>query len=162
MLISDSLYTPKKELQVRSLYEYDSKNRKVKWIVQNSDKMTQAYTDYIYGKYPVPDKIEMYTSSGTLESYVEYEFDTQGRPVREVYREVDGSIWKYVEYGYSGGFLVEERHYKGNKTLSRTVSYEYDGDGNVAVVVYSGPGGVIQDRKTKFYTTRSVERVVVE
>jgi len=162
MLISDSLYTAKEELQVRSLYEYDGKNRKVRWIVLNSDENAQAYTDYIYGSYPLPDKIEMYSSAGNLEGYVENEFDSQGLQERQTFREADGSVWKYIEYEYSNGLLVEERHYRGNKALFRQVSYEYDDNGNVSVVIYSGPGGVVQDKKTKFYTPRNVQRVVVE
>lgn len=162
MLVSDSLLNPKKELQVQSLYEYDSGNRKVKWIVRSSEETTQAYTEYIYGRYSDPDRIEMYTSSGALESYVENEFDSLGHRVREVYREVDGSVWKFVEYGYKDDFLVEERHYQGNNALTRVVSYEYDNDGNVSAVVYAGPGGSIQDKRTKFYTARSIQRVVIE
>lgn len=162
LLVSDSLFNGKKELQVQSLYEYDDQQRKTDWTVKNSSELIQAITRYQYGKYSQPDKIEMFTPSGTLESYVDNEFDSDGNLVREVYGEADGSIWKYIEYIYSDGVLEQENHYSGKKALKRKVFYKYDDNGNIASVVYTGPGGAVQDTRTKQYTTRTVDRVVVE
>jgi hypothetical protein len=161
-LISDSLYTADKSLQVKSLYEYDRQGRKKIWIVQDGDGLEQARTEYLYGKQAGPEKIDMFSPAGDLESSVEYDFDAEGRLVRESYLDADGSTMKYIDYIYSGPGVQEERHYRGKGTLVRKIVNKFDDTGSIIEVHYFGSAGTLQAVATRVYISREVQRIITE
>ena len=74
---------------------------------------------------------ELYSSDGTLQGYVLYEYDSDGNRTKDEYYDSDGILQYYTQNQYdSSEKLLREENYDSNNSLQSYVLYEYDSNGN--------------------------------
>ena len=108
------------------------------------------------------EHIEIFAPSGELETYTEIEYDGDGNPVTESFYTPAGKLEKYTLYVYHQGNKVEENYFRSNKKLERKVEFVSDEAGNVIEVLYKDGNGNVRERETMEYTTRTLQRTVME
>ena len=78
-------------------------------------------------------KVHRY-DNGSVERYVDYEYDAKGNKTRSVSRNSDGSVNCYVDYEYDAGTgkKVSKTFYNyENGELTGSTKFEYDENGDV-------------------------------
>lgn len=106
-------------------------------------------------KYPSPNRIEGKTfKNGNLESRFAYEFDDQGRVIKnEVSHHVSAVGMQDMVYTheYSGNNRICSRHYTGKGQLLRIVHFRYDSLRRMTKMVISDPDNFLISYETADY-----------
>jgi hypothetical protein len=89
----------------------------------NSIKVTQY--DYLIRNFS-DDELEI---QGHLNNYTEFDFD--GRPVKEITYNQDGSFEEMITHEYDSGKLIRECYYPAEDELAEQYFYRYDDTGKI-------------------------------
>ena len=127
-LLTETSYDIKEVPQSISIYEYDSNNNVVKWIVSSGDNVPMMVTEYEYNG-DNRTKATFLSPLGEMEGYIEYNWIGSNLESEKT-SDKNGDLEKSVLYEYLDGNLVKEIHYK-KTVVSYIIEYEHDEKGNV-------------------------------
>jgi hypothetical protein len=152
-LVTESLFDENERVQSVSEYDYDSGNNKVKWRLYDGDGAMLAYNTYSYEN-DKNSKIDFYNPSGKLQKYIVIEYDESFNKVKESFFHPDGKLENYTDFEYRGGLLVSEKSYKAKGSLTNSIDYEYDDNGNIIKMQYFNHKQELTEIKEMEYVQR--------
>jgi hypothetical protein len=111
-------------------YAYDAADHRTKWSVKDSGGTVLAETVYTYtdGKIQnaeLRDGIGRKTGSST------YEYDADGRLVKQTFFDVNGSVLRIETTAWKDGKIASEERKTAGNTVQQRTSNEYGNDGEL-------------------------------
>lgn len=109
----------------RSLYSYgDTGTERTKWEIYDSSDLLLGYNLYHYEEGRLA-KTESLSPSGTVEEYFLYSYDNSGNLIRAERFNKGGKRLSATVYEYREDLPVNEKIYRGEKTLINEIEYDY-------------------------------------
>ena len=150
--ITESLLIDSRGKQIsRSEYEYDN-SEKVKWSIYDSNNTLLAYNTYLYDENGNNTKINSFSPTGGLEEYFINSYDESGNIISTEHfnssgKKLDSSVSKY-----KNDMIIEKNFYKGEKTLIRKISYDYNNNYTIQTgTVFTAGGDIIEIIEKEYF-----------
>ncbi len=143
----------------RSSFEYEN-NNKVKWEIFDSSDSLLAYNIYLYDQNSNNIEIKSFSPSDSLEEYFINEFDSNGNLISMKHYNSSGKILDSSKHLYTGDWLKEEEFYKGEKSLTRKIIYDYNDDfTKQEKKVYMPDGQIIEIIEKKYFYIEKEKKI---
>lgn len=111
-------------------YAYDGAGHRTAWIVKDAGGTVLAETSYTYKDGKI-QKAELKDSAGRKTGSSTYEYDGEGRLVKQTFYDAGGSVLRVETTAWKNGkTTLEERKTAGGVVQQRS-SYEYGNDGEL-------------------------------
>ncbi len=117
-------------LDKKIVYEYNSEGQKIKKYDYNKKNEIKETVYYIYENSVLAGK-KFFDKNNNLKSYENYQYDSEGRKIRETEYKPDSSVKNYKTYEYFENNSYKKQYFKKDKTLYRVVIKKYDENGNL-------------------------------
>lgn len=130
--------TPVKRIAQENRYDYDYDNNSgdvykttFKYKYDAKGNVVKKYSDSVVGKYKYDKNGHLIDVSGTGASDTDFEVDSDGRIVREIYTNKDGE-YGHTDYIYKNGKVIKEvSTFIFNGGTKTTKKYKYNKKGNL-------------------------------
>ena len=143
----------------RSSFEYEN-NNKVKWEIFDSSDSLLAYNIYLYDQNSNNIEIKSFSPSDSLEEYFINEFDSNGNLISMKHYNSSGKILDSSKHLYTGDWVKEEEFYKGEKSLTRKIIYDYNDDfTKQEKKVYMPDGQIIEIIEKKYFYIEKEKKI---
>ena len=143
----------------RSSFEYEN-NNKVKWEIFDSSDSLLAYNIYLYDQNSNNIEIKSFSPSDSLEEYFINEFDSNGNLISMKHYNSSGKILDSSKHLYTGDWVKEEEFYKGEKSLTRKIIYDYNDDfTKQEKKVYMPDGHIIEIIEKKYFYIEKEKKI---
>ncbi len=117
-------------LDKRVVYEYSNEGLKIKKYDYDKNNQVKETVEYIYENSVLTGK-KFFDENNNYDSYENYQYDTDGRLIRETEYRPDGSVKNYKEYEYSENGSYLKKYFDDDGSLYRVILKKYNSEGNV-------------------------------
>ena len=141
-IIKYTSYNADGTISYRSESEYDANGNKIKSTSYMSGGMS-SWFEYEYDSNGKCIKVIIYNADGTIRSWFEYEYDANGNEIKQTIYNADGTISNWSEYEYdANGNMIKRTNYMADGMNSWS-EHEYDAEGNTIKSTYYKSDGNI-------------------
>lgn len=158
LLVRETLYNPKGEIQSTEEYRYDEAGNKTGMTVKTATG-GMVSTEYAYENGTLV-RISVLDASGNTIKRFERSYSADGSLEKESEFDGEGNIRGTIQYFYANGFLAREENRNATGSVLSRLEYVNDTEGNPVEVRYLDRNGRLLEVTTRQW--KSFTRTITE